>query len=506
MLPISRRRLLAAAAGTLGGLTAPQSPSAQAASPTILIAGRRILDVNGRAAAVFGITQPDGTRGLFTQVGTPFQVTLHNEAGMKTLIHWHGMTPPYQQDGVPGISAPAVAPGGTALYDFPLAFSGTFWMHSHQGLQEQSLLSAPLIIRELDESADRQEIVLMLHDFSFKSPQEIYAGLRHVTSSSGEQNMDRMAGMAGNVMHGMGAVPGMTRMEDQPGAPKGQGGNQSADTGPTGMTLDLNDVVYDAFLANDRTLTDPPVVRVEPRGRVLLRVINASAASNFQIDLGQVQARLVAVDGRPIQAMKGSVFPVAIAQRLDLEFQLTADQTVVPILAVLEGERKRTGILLATRTGQVAKLSDLALAAAPPLNFKMEQCLRAAKPLARKSADRTHQVALTGEMQGYIWGLNGLAYGHDKPLMVSRGQRVELVMTNRTMMSHPMHLHGHPFQVVAFNGHRFAGAVRDTVLVPPMQSVTVAFDADNPGRWAFHCHNLYHMEAGMMTTVQYEVF
>jgi FtsP/CotA-like multicopper oxidase with cupredoxin domain len=79
-------------------------------------------------------------------------------------------------------------------------------------------------------------------------------------------------------------------------------------------------------------------------------------------------------------------------------------------------------------------------------------------------------------------------------------------MTNRTMMSHPMHLHGHAFQVVAIDGRRFAGAVRDTVLVPPKQSVTVAFDANSPGKWAFHCHNLYHMEAGMMTTVQYEVF
>jgi len=82
--------------------------------------------------------------------------------------------------------------------------------------------------------------------------------------------------------------------------------------------------------------------------------------------------------------------------------------------------------------------------------------------------------------------------------------RVELVMTNRTMMSHPMHLHGHSFQVVAIDGQRFSRAVRDTVLVLPMKSVTVAFEADNPGQWAFHCHNLYHMEAGMMTTVRYE--
>jgi len=236
----------------------------------------------------------------------------------------------------------------------------------------------------------------------------------------------------------------------------------------------------------------------------LLRVINAAAGSNFQIDLGQVQAKLVAVDGRPIRPLTGSVFPIAMAQRLDLEFQLAADQTVVPVLAGLEGERKRTGIVLATARGQVAKLPDLASTSVPPLDFTLEQSLRAMMPLTPKPADRVHRVDLTGSMTDYVWEINGRTYGQDKPLMVAKGQRVELLMSNHTMMSHPMHLHGHPFQVVAFNGRRFSGALRDTVLVPPQQSVTVAFDADNPGRWAFHCHNLYHMAAGMMTTVRYE--
>jgi FtsP/CotA-like multicopper oxidase with cupredoxin domain len=87
--------------------------------------------------------------------------------------------------------------------------------------------------------------------------------------------------------------------------------------------------------------------------------------------------------------------------------------------------------------------------------------------------------------------------------MIATGQRVAIEMVNHSMMAHPMHLHGHAFQVMALNGAPFAGAVRDTVLVPPMGSVTIAFDADNPGRWAFHCHNLYHMMTGMMTEVRY---
>jgi FtsP/CotA-like multicopper oxidase with cupredoxin domain len=274
--------------------------------------------------------------------------------------------------------------------------------------------------------------------------------------------------------------------------------------GMAGMAMDLNDVAYDAFLANDRTLADPQIVRTEPGGRVRLRIINAAASSGFMIDLGAASARLVAVDGHAVQPVSASRFPIAIAQRLDLALDLPPGQSALPVLAVLEGTTSRTGLVLATAGAPIPKLSGAAAAKAPPLDLGMEQGLRATAGLPARPADRVHRVALTGTMQGYRWGLNGVPYGEDTPLMVARGQRVELVMTNQTMMAHPMHLHGHFFQVVGIGQRRIAGAIRDTVLVPPGQSVTVAFDADNPGRWAFHCHNLYHMEAGMMTTVQYE--
>ena len=312
----------------------------------------------------------------------------------------------------------------------------------------------------------------MLHDFSFRSPAEIFAGLRRAAPGP------RLQRVAMSTMHGMGG-----------GAP---------------MKMDLNDVDYDAFLANDRTLMDPQVVRVEHRGRILLRIINAAASSNFFIDLGPVVAELVAVDGHAVRPQKGSRFPLAMAQRIDLAFEIPADRPVVPVLAQLEGERKCTGIVLAAAGGKIGKVADLAAAAQPALDLRMEQSLRAAAPLVAKPADRVHEVRLTGSMEGYTWGLNGRAYGDDEPLMIRQGERVEIIMTNTTMMAHPMHLHGHYFEVVAIDGQRLSGAQRDTVLVPPRQSVTIAFDADNPGIWAFHCHNLYHMHAGMMTTVRYE--
>ena len=115
-------------------------------------------------------------------------------------------------------------------------------------------------------------------------------------------------------------------------------------------------------------------------------------------------------------------------------------------------------------------------------------------------------MALTGDMAKYIWTLDGMTLAQHPPLMVKSGERVELAMRNTTGMSHPMHLHGHLFQVIELNGTRLEGAMRDTILVPAKGTATVAFDANNPGRWAFHCHNLYHMATGMMTEVVYDTF
>jgi FtsP/CotA-like multicopper oxidase with cupredoxin domain len=116
--------------------------------------------------------------------------------------------------------------------------------------------------------------------------------------------------------------------------------------------------------------------------------------------------------------------------------------------------------------------------------------------------DRSIVVDLVGNMQGYSWKM--LEAGSPAAPTVRAGERVEIVLRNLSRMAHPIHLHGHRFQVVDIGTGRFSGAVRDTVLVPVMGSVTVAFDADNPGRWAFHCHHLYHMASGMMATLAYD--
>ena len=454
---LSRRAFLSALAAS-SATTLARAQSAKELSPTVLRIERRSIEVNGKPASVFGVRQPDGTFGIRTEVGKRFRVRLENKIDEPSLIHWHGLTPPWQQDGVPGVSGPPIASGASADYDFPLRFGGTFWMHSHQGFQEQLLMASPLIIRDQRDRADQQEVIIMLADFSFTPPEQIFAELKK-------------SGMA----------PGMAM--DKP---------------------DLNDVKYDAFLANDRTLADPAVVKVEPGGRVLLRVINSSSMSAFHVDLGALDGELIAVDGFRTVPVRGRRFPIAVAQRLDIRLVIPRAAAAHPVLALLEGDNKQTGIILRVGDAPVARISDRANVASPALTLDLESRLRALEPLKPRKANRVHTLNLTGEMAGYRWSLNNVSWSKDvPPLPIAQGERVELIFVNQTRMPHPMHLHGHEFQVVEIDGKRFAGAVRDTVLVPPGRRVVVAFDANNPGLWALHCHLLYHLEAGMFTTLRY---
>ena len=268
------------------------------------------------AATVKGAVNAAGGIGLVLDPGQRFRVDLINELDLDTIIHWHWQLPPNAQDGVPGIPMPALTPGETQAYDY-VTRSGTHWMHSHIVVQEIELLAAPLIVRSAadvaahvaadvaaDVAAGRQEMVMFLHDFSF----------RPASTPDGQ-------GMAGMDMGGTGG----------------------------GMAMDLNDFTFDAYLANDRTLDDPEVFAVDKGGRILVRVINAAAATVFWIDTGTLPGRLVAVDGEPVQPMAGSRFGVAMDQRLDIEVAVPTGGGAFLILALREGAREQTGVILARR-------------------------------------------------------------------------------------------------------------------------------------------------------------
>ncbi|HKP26852.1 MAG TPA: multicopper oxidase family protein [Dongiaceae bacterium] len=489
MTRLSRRRFLATGAALSAVAFAPAVRAASDASAVDLAIASRTIEVKGKAAKVFGLLQPNGVHGLVMNAGDRFRVRLANAVQEPALIHWHGLTPPNDQDGVPGVTQPPLAPGESHDYDFAVALPGTNWMHSHHVLQEQSLMAAPLIVRDPKDAAlDEQEVVILLHDFTFELPQNILNGLAKGMSH------DHGAMSAGNADPQAGHD-----MSNMAGADSGMDMSQMPMEG-----MDLNDVSYDAFLANDRTLDDPELVRVDKGQRVRLRIINAASATNFLIDLGALSGSLTDVDGRPIVPMIGSRFPIAVAQRADVRVTLPADGGAWPVLFQREGDTALTGVVLATKDGRVAKVADQAHHAIGAIDREAPMLYQAVDPLPERRADRELAIDLTGSMMTYRWGIEEqAAMAHHVHLGVADGERVEMTLTNRTEMSHPMHLHGHHFQVVAVGGTRVKGAVRDTELVPVGGSVTLAFDADNPGKWMFHCHNLYHMRSGMMTQVQY---
>ena len=509
-----RRDMLKALAGlaATGGALSALPAAAPAATDVKAVAKRlsavtRTIEVDGRPARVFGLLGPDGKPGLRLAPGERFRVDLANKTEVRTIVHWHGQLPPWTEDGFPWPQTPPIPAGGARAYDF-VPIPGTFWMHSHQGLQEQRLMAAPLIIHDAAEAReDRQEVVLMLHDFSFREPDELLAGLTGMSAGA----VHKMAREAENApapsetatptarSRGMGGMMGMMGGSGMRGM---MSGTRSMMSG-IGKMMDLNDIDYDAFLANDRTLADPEVVQVAQAGRVRLRIINGASASHFWIDLGGLAGRVVAADGHPVHPVPGRRFPLAIAQRLDVLLELPASGAF-PILAQLQGSRRRTGIVLAIPGAPIAKIADRAPQAVPAIDNSLERRLSAVKPLASRPADLVRALVLSGGMMDFTWSIDSERWPQITPLMLNAGQRVELELQNHSMMAHPMHLHGHAFHVIAINGRRVRGAVRDTVLVEPMMgSVRIAFDAGNPGRWAFHCHNLYHMMTGMMTELRY---
>ncbi|MGH8431382.1 MAG: multicopper oxidase family protein, partial [Solimonas sp.] len=382
-MELSRRSLVVGTAG----LALASGVAKAADERKTLRLGTRMIEVGGKPAKRYGVSQPSGAWGLTLNQGDTFDVRLENNLDVLSGLHWHGLNPPWRQDGVPYISGPPIAPGKHADYKFPVEPPGTRWMHSHFGLQEQNLLAAPLIVRETSAiRSGLQEVVILLEDFSWTNPTVLLENLRKPKPAMS---------MAGGTMAA--AKP------------------------------DLNDITYDAYLANDRTLADPQVFDVEKGAEVRLRIINGSASSNFLIDLGAVEGTVVTVDGNPVVPFQTQRFPLATAQRVDFLVRMPNDGKALPVLARGEGRTLQTGVILRPSGGSVSKIPENADTAVPAITPAEEMKLRAAEPYRARPVDRSIPVDLTGDMAAYVWGLtvNDMA---GAPVTVAKGERVELVM------------------------------------------------------------------------------
>jgi FtsP/CotA-like multicopper oxidase with cupredoxin domain len=229
---------------------------------------------------------------------------------------------------------------------------------------------------------------------------------------------------------------------------------------------------------------------------VRIRLINAAADTVFKVALGGHTLTVTHADGYPVVAAQARAVYIGMGERYDMT--VTLGSGVFPLVARPEGKSGVAFAVVRTAAGSAPAPTS----ALPELdgNALLATGLTAADSvrLSANKPDRTLDVQLNGQMKPYAWGINGRQYGQDTPLSVRPGQRLRLRMTNMTTMVHPMHIHGHVWGLPASGGLR-----KDTVLVLPMQTIEADLQADNPGVWAYHCHNQYHAETGMMTTLRY---
>ncbi|WP_351230498.1 multicopper oxidase family protein [Streptomyces sp. NPDC002133] len=448
--------------------------------------------------------------------GDTLALRLANHLPEPTTVHWHGIALRNDMDGVPGITQPPVKPGETFDYRFLVPHPGTYWFHPHMGVQIDRGMYSPLIVDDPREplSYDHEWIVMLddwIDGVGGSTPDGVLAQLRH-----GKPGMGHGAAHEGRAADGEGA-------SDRPDGPvEAGGGGLAAARGPaaaaspsahhgkgprrlmTGAHSKLlgghaGDVAYPYYLINGRTADDPTQFRAKPGDRIRLRIMNAGGETAFRVALGGHEMTVTHTDGYAVRPYRTDALLIGMAERYDV--LITAKDGVFPLTALAEGKKGSAMAVLRTGRGAVPPASTR------PAELDRKVLTSAARlrpddstALTRRRPDRLLKIKLTGDMKTYDWGIDHKPYDPETLHDVELGERVRLVVINATDMWHPVHLHGHTYALAGIEGH---GARKDTAILLPHRKLVADFDADNPGLWMLHCHNIYHSESGMMTTLAY---
>jgi len=483
-----------------------------------LVVTRTTVDPDGQKA-IAGVTVGGTVPGPEIRVreGEQFRALVQNGLdGEPTTVHWHGVLVPAGMDGVPDISNAPIAPGQMYVYEFPIRQSGTYWYHSHVGFQEQLGMYGAFVIEAKDDPvrADHDAVVL-LGDWLHRSPEQVYAELRGETGAAGAGAATKDAATkdeAASGMQGMAAMPGMAApqatagsaetagMRDMPGmAPSASPVAAAAAAtggGMAGMQMggkaDLSDVAYPTFLLNGKAPNAPWTLAARPGERIRLRIVNAAASTYFKVALDGHRLEVTHADGMAVVPVVADHLLMGMAEGYDVVVKLEKSGSYTLHAVAQDGSGQAIGVL---HTPDVTPAPDRTMPAlaGKPLEYAQ---LRALAPTTLPDGPvRTYRLPLQGDMKRYVWMIDGQAWPKADPLPVKPGERVRLELVNQTMMWHPMHLHGHFFRLL--NGAGELCPLKHTVNVAPGETVRIEFGADNPGRWFFHCHNVYHLEAGM---------
>lgn len=435
------------------------------------------VDLGGHIVSTWGYDQNLPGPLIRARAGDLLRVQVHNRLEVPTSVHWHGIALSNDMDGVPGLTQDPIAPGAGFTYEFTVPDAGTYFYHSHSGLQLDRGLYGALIIDDPHEPGDYDhDWVVILDDWldgTGRTPDDVARQLGIGSSAAGGTSSPGMSGMDHESMDGM---------------------DMGEETMRSPLLGGAGDVTYPHFLVSGRVPQDPMVWTAAPRQRARIRFVNAGADTAFRVALGGHRMTVTHTDGFPVVPRDTDALLIGMGERFDV--LVTLGDGVFPLFAQAEGKTGHGQAVVRTAAGAPPPQSrpgELDREVLLGTDLSPQEQVR----LAAKDNDRYLSADMGGTMSPYRWTLNGRAHPDSAPLDVREGQRVRMRLRNMSDMFHPMHLHGHTFSLVD------GGVRKDTVTIRPMRTVEIEFDADNPGQWAMHCHNAYHQEAGMMTTVSY---
>ncbi|KQN19642.1 copper-binding protein [Sphingomonas sp. Leaf33] len=554
----------------------------------VLRIAHQMMTIDGRQSHAIGLNGTVPGPLIRLREGQRVRLDVENTLDEDSSIHWHGLLLPFHMDGVPGVSFPGIRPRSTFTYEFPVIQSGTYWYHSHSGLQEQMGHYGPIVIDPAgaDPIAFDREHVIVLSDHSPLHPHAIF---RRLKLQGGYFNYRKQT-LAGQL------------------AGRGQSAKERRNWGAMRMdptdVADVTGATY-TYLVNGHGPRDNWTALFRPGERVRLRIINASAMTTFNVRIPGLTMTVVQADGLPVRPVAIDEMQVAVAETYDVIVQPTDDRayTLVGESVDRSGMARatlapRAGLVAAVpalRPRPIASMKDMGMGGmdhgamigtdhdsmsgmdhaamghgapaatsdpCPPEHAAMGHCTPAApsaapaamdhamrdfanapevkktptvQTIAPMPVDRTgepgqgledvgHRVLvyrdlvaatrnpdvrapsrqlrihLTGNMERYMWAFDGEKLSEVKaPIPFRKDERVRVTLVNDTMMGHPIHIHGHFFELVT--GHGDHAPRKHTVQVQPGGTVTFDITTDAVGDWAFHCHMLYHMHAGMMQVV-----
>jgi CopA family copper-resistance protein len=550
--------------------------------------GEAAFNVDGRMGHAIAINGTIPAPLIRLREGETVRLVVNNGLDEDTSIHWHGLIVPTQMDGVPGVSFPGIKARSTFTYEFPLKQSGTYWYHSHSGLQEQLGHYGPMIIDPAgaDPVAYDREHVIVLSDWSFLHPHTIFSRLKQEGGFFNRQKSTLL---------------GRSSAREEPMSQEDRNMFARMRMDPTDIS-DVTEAAY-TFLINGHSSGENWTGLFNPGERVRLRIINSAAQTTFNFRIPGLSMTVVATDGIDIRPVEIDEFQIGNAETYDVivrpgdqAYTVVAETidrsgmgraTLAPrmgMTAAVPPLRRRptlsmedmgmgsmtgmdhgsadgsasapsgdtagmdhssmpgmnhggpaAGAAVGAVTGAVAGMdhSNMNMRDKSKVGFPVGVGVDAIAPMPsegtghpgigledvghrvltykdlvsltpgrdKREPTRLLQIHLTGNMERFMWSIDGEQLSENpEPYRFARNERVRMRLINDTMMTHPMHIHGHYWEIV--NGNPGNQPLKHTVKVPPGRYVDLDLTADAPGDWAFHCHLLYHMHAGMMRIVK----